>query len=266
MEYLTLKEVQNIELNILLKFDSYCKKHNLYYTLIAGTLLGAIRHKGFIPWDDDIDVAMPRADYERFITLCASEPVSDDLTLLHHMNSEYYYPFAKLCNVNTIAKMSDNCSQHGIWLDIFPVDGLPDTLSEQKKLFWKIKIGRNAIIAMTTDFSNRDEVNKQFAKKVFNAYATVVGKEKILERQEVISKSYDGTKTKYVAPVVWCAGGTSEVMENAEFMKKVSVQFEGYEFPAPSCWHSWLTNRYGDYMKLPAEKDRQQHHLQAWYK
>ena len=123
----TLRDVQKVQLEILLEFDRICRKHGLKYLLFAGTLLGAVRHKGFIPWDDDIDVCMLRGDYERFLTVCKDELSAELFLQTTDTDREYPLQFAKLRKNNTrfVEKsMSDLKIHHGVFIDIFPLDNV----------------------------------------------------------------------------------------------------------------------------------------------
>ena len=119
-EYLTKEECRNIELNILSAIAKICDDNNLKYFMCGGTMLGAIRHKGFIPWDDDIDIMLLRNDYERLVTILKKQKEYPWLQLLDSTVDGYYYTFAKAIDNTTCAKMEDNVTDHGLWVDIFP--------------------------------------------------------------------------------------------------------------------------------------------------
>lgn len=134
----TLEQLKVVELEMLKEFISVCKKLNLRYYALGGTLLGAVRHKGFIPWDDDIDIGMPRADYEIFIRK-AQTLFPDHLFIQSiHSENDYLMCFAKLRNSHTTfieSSLRDFKINHGIYIDIFPLDFYPEKLSEHKR-FW----------------------------------------------------------------------------------------------------------------------------------
>ena len=134
---LQLEQLKQIELDILKQFHQYCIKHNLRYFLTGGTLLGAVRHKGFIPWDDDIDVCMPRTDYEKFISCFSFDPLNEILQVATITSLKgYYLPFAKLMRRDTILK--EKTSSHlelGVYIDIFPLDNMSDDYETACKLF-----------------------------------------------------------------------------------------------------------------------------------
>ena len=125
-----LRKVQLTELEILEKIDEICKKNNINYFLIGGTLLGDVRHKGFIPWDDDIDIGMLREDYEKFINVCLKNGALGKDYYLHcnESDDDYFIPFIKVKKNNTTfaEKNIENINTHkGIFLDIFPYDNVP---------------------------------------------------------------------------------------------------------------------------------------------
>ena len=120
--YLSHEELQQEELRLLLAFDSLCKQQGLRYSLQAGTLLGAVRHRGFIPWDDDVDVSMPRPDYERLLTL--GDLVPAPLGLVTPYNSEFPLPFAKVVatNVRAQEEVAEGVLEEYLWIDVFPIE------------------------------------------------------------------------------------------------------------------------------------------------
>ena len=173
MNYLTLDEVKKIELDILIQFDTFCKNEGLYYTLAGGTLLGAIRHKGFIPWDDDIDVMMPREDYNRMLQIVRDKKNGSKFDFLIPGDPDYFYPFAKFCDNETVAEMDDNYSKHGIWIDIFPMDNLPEDNEFLRKFFKKTRFWRAVVISMTTKLSGEKNIKKKIAKLILKIYANL---------------------------------------------------------------------------------------------
>ena len=146
---LSLADIQAREYELLLQFDAYCKRHSLTYCLCGGTLLGAVRHKGFIPWDDDIDLMMPRADYERLRDLSRKEPVSGDLRVLYPGDKGYPYGAMKVVDTRTIVyerNITREEQRTGLALDIFPLDdmyaaGWKNRLLLMRVKFW-IQVGK----------------------------------------------------------------------------------------------------------------------------
>lgn len=265
MNYLTLDEVKKTELDILIRFDSFCKNEGLYYTLAGGTLLGAIRHKGFIPWDDDIDVMMPREDYNRMLQIARDKKNGSKFDFLIPGDPDYFYPFAKFCNNETVAEMDDNYSEHGIWIDIFPMDNLPEDDELLRKLFKKTRFWRAVVISMTTKLSGEKSVKKKIAKLTLKIYANLYGKRNVVRKANEVAQSYNGEKTAYIGGALW-GYGPGERLNRASYLNPCEVEFEKHYFKAPECWKEYLTGLYGDYMKLPPVEKRQTHHLKAWRK
>ena len=130
--------MQDSLLDLLTEFDKICKEHGLRYSLTAGTLLGAVRHKGFIPWDDDVDVCMPRPDYEKFLKIIQEENVLPEyLTYSKDRGKGTYYCFTKILDKRYPLRTPNHIEVKYLYLDIFPVDGAADTKEERKTQFKK---------------------------------------------------------------------------------------------------------------------------------
>lgn len=260
---LTLEEVKQIEFSILEKFIAYCEEHGLIYTLTYGTLLGAIRHKGFIPWDDDIDVMMPRIDYEKFVeAFKQSSPIPGCELLYRGKNSTYFFPFAKLCDDSTIAKMEDNHTEHGIWVDVFPVDHVPNDEEEARKFHRHIRFYKNLVISYTTDFSTKHGNWKLIPKFFFAGVVRLVGVNRVVDYIEKETVKYNNAKTKKVAIVSWQSNEGGNMPEN-EFLHPIQVDFNGIKVNSPADYDAYLSSIYGDYMQVPPENKRTTHHVIA---
>lgn len=263
---LSLIEIQEIEFSILKKFHDYCRDKNLKYSLAYGTLIGAVRHQRFIPWDDDIDVMMPRNDYEKLIEAFKNGNGIHGYEILCKDNSSnYYYPFIKICDVNTIAKMEDNQTIHGIWMDVFPVDYIPDNEVETKRLHKKIRFYKNLIIAYTTDFNSKDK-NWKFVPKYFYAmFARIKGIDKIIDLIEKESIKYNEEKTNSLSVLTWQSSLAGR-MSVDDFVNLKKIKFCDNEFFIIDHYDAYLRGIYGDYMKIPKENKRKIHHLEAYLK
>ena len=172
---LTIDEIKQTELSILDYIDSVCKQHNVRYYLAYGTLLGAIRHKGFIPWDDDIDIYMLRSDYDRFIQLLSAEKENHYSLLSIYNDSDYFYEFAKVVdnrtsiNANNLKAMRNE----GVWVDIFPLDNVP-----KRSSFGQTVQGTMArILRGTLSQKMRTAEDDTFAKKVLRFASHFVTRE-----------------------------------------------------------------------------------------
>lgn len=260
---LTMDEVKKIELQILSTVADICDRNDLPYYLAYGTMLGAVRHKGFIPWDDDIDIFLKRSDYQKLLfALKAQKP--EWMSVLDDSVEGYYYPFAKAVDNRTMAKMEDNVTPHGIWIDIFPEDNLPENDLERKIFIAYGTFLRDTIIAMTTDFTSDNLGKKALPKKILNFYASLVGKKKITEQFNQHALKYINASSKYVA-CLSTPYGQREMMDAKRVFKRTKFTFEGEEFFGPEDYDYYLGKLYGNYMQLPPVEKRRQHNIEAWY-
>ncbi len=247
------KKIWAVELDLLLLFDTLCKEHNLTYFLMHGTLLGAVRHKGFIPWDDDIDVVMPREDYDKFLSLANSikEPYFLQTPIT---DSESGFSIAKLKNSNTtcvneLFKYQE--MNFGIHIDILPLDNFVDEGAKER--YEKINaLNIDASTYMRLKHPNLDEKNKERVKK----YSGKTSKE-IFEEVEKISSQFENIKTNKVtvAPLTLYPL-ENNVFEREDFSDKIMCEFEGFSFPIPIGFGRLLKVMYGDYSILPPKEKR----------
>ncbi|WP_302306828.1 LicD family protein [Megamonas funiformis] len=261
---LTHREIQKEELKILLEFDDFCKKNKLNYYLSGGTLLGAIRHKGFIPWDDDIDVCMPRPDYMRFLEIFP-ESYKDKYFLRCPEKNNFPLPFIKLMNkdikIKSLSISKD--MESNLWIDILPIDGLPEDINEVKKIYKKRYIYGTLLLlkfSKVGNFKLKRRIQRYIGKLIARLCSDKFFRNKINKLVDI--KNYD--QYRYVGAVTWGMYGIGERMLKSELKKTVYVDFEGHKFPTFSCWKSYLTGIYGDYMKLPPEDERKTHSVEAY--
>lgn len=264
-----LKDFQNIELEILKYIDKICKKNDIKYSLCGGTLLGAIRHKGFIPWDDDIDIVMTRNDYERFLTIMDNTyKDGDKFKCLHYGNEEkYYYRFAKVVDLETKLEEIDfdNPENLGIFVDVFPVDGL--NIKKKKHIIHKADFyGRLLSYSCMKRMRKRNDSSLKYFIKKFICFrlAKMFKPEHWLNKYEKYVKSFKLADHEYCD--IYSGGmATKELFPTRFFDEIIDVEFEGLKFPAFKNYHEYLTNTYGDYM-TPPPPEKQTHHSVVAYK
>lgn len=259
---LTLNEIKQIEVGILEYVSSICTKYNLRYFLSYGTLIGAIRHKGFIPWDDDIDIAMPRGDYEQLLEILQMEEKSTRYECLVPLKDEYFYEFAKVIDTTTsVQEQQTITARCGVWIDIFPLDGL----KKEDKLCHNLLLLYNRLRAASVNahFPHKTSGIKTPFEYCVWKLCRWIGFKPFLKWSISLSKKYNYEDCEFV-------GFASSYPAHNKYMKKewfadtVDVEFEGKIFKAPIGYHEYLTTQYGDYMQLPPEDKRISHHMEAY--
>ena len=260
---LNIHDVQAVTLELLERFDAFCKEHGLKYYLCGGTLLGAVRHKGFIPWDDDIDLFMSRPEYDKLISLCADHTgiFGADTRFACPENGGFMRPFARIYYTKTDVqrKYYDRTSGMHVWLDILPVDGLPDndkTLERLYKFRWHLNRLNCAVMWKTGCGARKLHVIKKWT---YYPFAKLMGVKFWCNALDHL-----GRKRPYETfPQIGCLTGgrygVGERMDKAAFEIPAKITFEGREYETMSCWKEYLTGIYGDYMQLPPENKRQPH-------
>lgn len=265
MRMINEEEVKAIELDMLKQFDVFCQKYNLEYFLCGGTLLGAIRHKGFIPWDDDIDIAMHRIDYDKMIKLVSEKGIGGNIVLkcLECKNSEY--PFAKLANTKTQIneKYLKTKKNTNIWIDIFPIDIVPDSNADLYKISKKIEIYKKLLGISHSNPLQGKSKGRMIVKLLSYPFIKIYGSERIAEKIQKAVNKYSVNESNYRMILVW-GYGIKEKMEKKVFDSSVEREFEGQLFPVPIGWDEYLKALYGDYMILPPIEERRKHDFEAW--
>lgn len=247
MEPLTLRERQFEYLRILKELDRYCNVNHLTYYITCGTLIGAIRHKGFIPWDDDLDVMMPRPD---FLRLCA-EYQSNDFNFRNIRNDKSHsYNFGRLCS-NRLYRLFKNKPIYNVGIDVYVINGAPSTSKEQCKLIndtfvhinrarFLIRVRSNLVRRGLWPFKNLNF--ELLNKELFSA-------ERCFERYNYEESDF-----------VWAFGGGKTIMKKELLETQIKLPFEDGLFLAPEHYHEVLSLSYGDYMQLPPEEMRHPYH------
>lgn len=251
------------DLTIVKEVIKICDDHNLKYYMLGGTQLGAIRHKGFIPWDDDIDIAMPRKDYEKLLQLNLVHPQYKILSMDN--NNEYVWAFAKLIDKGTYVKEKNinNISEYGIYIDIFPIDGL----------------GNNKIVAILYEYIirflrgrfgiviNGYDKAKFFIKRIIQKRYNKMGKEKVYNKILKYATKHDFYKSKYVGSVVGGARGKKEIFKYEVYSETMDMPFENLTLKGMKYYDEYLSRMYGNYMELPPEDKRGGFHtIECYYR
>jgi lipopolysaccharide cholinephosphotransferase len=260
MNKLGIAEIQNIELKILEYVDSICSKNALRYGLTSGSVLGAIRHGGFIPWDDDVDIVMPRPDYERLISIMGKNNGRYHLSS-PYTEPDYIYEYSKMMDMNTVLIEDPNGKkiQTHIYIDIFPVDGVPDSRKARRKQYIKVnRIKKIYAVKNRLPYKIRET---QGRKKVLYSLGNVLlkpfSKSKIMRSLDNVCKKYDFDSSNYAAVIT--GQGEKEVLKTSEYQLDGIVQFEGKKFHTYKNPEKYLRQFFGNYMQLPPENERHGH-------
>lgn len=265
MKYIEIDELKRIQIDILDDVANFCEENNICYFLAFGTLIGAIRHNGYIPWDDDIDIAMPRPDYNRFIQQYNNRK-SNYRMMCFETDESYSLPFGKVIDDRTILceDMYDETATYGVYIDVFPIDGYPGK-KDHKKLIHL----RQMLNAKKAVFGKGRSKFKELIILFGKLYLLFSSVDEIVRKIITISQrtSYQDAKLVGYLPAL---GGTFEnsIIDKEKVLSSFPFHtFEGHQYRIPIGYDSYLTQIYGDYMKCPSEDKRQSTHIfKAWWK
>lgn len=268
MEKISQEEIRQIQMSILDEIARICKNNNLQYYIAYGSLLGAIRHKGYIPWDDDMDIAMQRDDYEKLLDILKNKKAdkAEWISIIDDSASDYYYPFAKAIDNRTEIKSDRHKGYQGIWVDIFPIDGLPSPLFAAKAFIFFCSFLRVVGLAMSTDFSAKTLNAWTLAyKRFFNIISTIIGKKRICRFVEWVFHRYKIQNSSRVA-ILFSGHNFDAIFNKKDLLPQATYAFENRMYTSFKNYDLYLTQLYGNYRKLPPEEKRITHNFEAWWK
>ena len=257
-----LNDIHNIQLKILKEVVELCKKYDIKYFAIGGTALGTIRHRGFIPWDDDIDIGMTRENYNKFIKIAKTE-LPNNLFFQHFSTEEdtpFYFTKVRDKDTEFIEPYcSDLTINHGIFIDIFPYDNIPDNKILRNIHYIKIKFLNNLFISKTlvNINSNKNDFVSKFKRnfrKLLNFLLRNVDKNTIFNKLDKEVKRYNDIETKTVGFIA-----ENEITKKEWINTLENRKFENIYVFVPRDYHWYLSSLYGDYMKVPKEENRVNH-------
>ena len=269
MKEMTLREIQLAEFGVMQKLAQLCKELNLRYYLFYGTLLGAVRHEGFIPWDDDVDVAMPRPDYEKLLAYCEeNEEALAPYKIMHcRKDKDYIYPIARLCDTRYQVDYEGVVEYGlGLFVDLYPLDGCGNTEEEAKAIHKKNDVLQKFTFLAGTDkfrASIKGGLHRTVIKFASYCYAKMFGPRHFALKAEKNSMALRYEDCKYVSCTVWF--DFPQWCPKEWFEGYEERPFEGQMFPIPVGFDPMMKEWYGDYMQLPKEEDQVGHHYYKAY-
>lgn len=261
MREITIDELKTLQVDILEAVHQFCQENNISYGLAYGTLIGGIRHHGYIPWDEDIDILMPRPDYNRFLQSFNGK-VNNYKVMAPEINPNYYAPYANVYDERTIlieGGVKHRGIEIGIKIDIFPIDGVPESCDDyneiMKKMLWYNSILRTKRRKLSTIKGLKPLIRHFYYLLKYSSYDYQDIQKSIME----LCKSCDYATSKYVDHFSF------PFYPYKRFQKKdidsfIPVDYEGHCFMCPVGYDDYLKNIYGDYMQLPPEEKRFPHH------
>lgn len=269
MEISNIRKVQLAQLQILRDFILFCEEHNLRYFMAGGALIGVLRHKGFIPWDDDIDLSMPRKDFDKFVALQNKYP--DGYSLVNHdIEPTWQFNFCQFVDDKSeiIVHMNEVPRSCKIWIDVFPEDGLPDNPIRRWFHVKHILMYRYLIqVPNVKTQIDTHKVGRPWYEKIvikilhFLPLGKLINVDKMLKAMERLLRKYDYDNSKYVGSLLGKYRG-KEVVPRNYWGNGIKLRFENIMVSCPVEFDKLLTRIYGDYMKMPPEDKRVGHDIE----
>lgn len=263
------RKINNVEhkqllLKTLLAFDQFCQSHQIQYSLAYGTMLGAVRHQGFIPWDDDIDIFMLREQYDKFVTLWQQEnnQLKKQYKLWDLNDPENFYIgyVTKFFDTNTelVEHINKRSIKYGIFIDIFPLDNIPSDTTKHKNFLKKHRFYKKMLTHLYRHGAWLNKLAKKYSTKIPSIYYFI---------HKIQQLNNANPNSNYIAT---CTVPDKNINKNIYsrkmFNKIIKLDFEGYQFPVIAEYDHFLKQYYGDYLKLPPKEEQVGHNVEAYLK
>lgn len=263
MERELLRKVQMVQLEIAKEIRRVCEENDIRYFLADGSFLGAVRHGGFIPWDDDLDIGMLRSDYEKFCRIAPEKLKPEYCLQTWYTEKNYGLPFGKVLKRNTVYlenKKSRRLQENGFYVDIFPYDYVPEDPFEQKQLASRL-LSVYRVKLMKSGYQPWMENDRIIWKKRIGYLYYQL--KSLFARQQELAREYDTLAVAVLSSNMVCE---QSALQRPDYYERSCIEqladytFEGEVFKGPKDYHKYLTALYGDYMQLPPEDQRENRH------
>ena len=255
MRELSLEEQKQVLVEILLDFDRVCRENDIKYSIAYGTLLGAVRHKGFIPWDDDIDVIVTRDEYNKIKEIMNDKLDDDHYFVCVENEKRFSAPLAKIIDRKTVLRQMGHYSDKmdlGVYIDIFTHDYLPNDPKERQKVYKK-----SVFLQKLWSFSGNNYDN---TNRVIHAMRSIANKTSLARRTSLYSNKWAESirhDNDDLAPLTYGnLNRDKNLMQYKDLIDLTEYEFEGYKFAGIRDYDKYLSLWYGNYMQLPPEEDR----------
>lgn len=258
-----LPKLHNCQLIIAREIKRLCDKHNIKYFIIAGTLLGAVRHGGFIPWDDDMDIGMLREDYERFLKVAKTDLGEEFFLQTSETDKNYGLPFAKiLLNGTVLVEASaGSAAKKGIFIDVFPFDVAPEDDNDRESHNKKTYFYKRLLLAkLNYKVYKKNDYVKRVVYFVLKIMSSFYSHDKLVKKLEGEITRYNNQKTEDIVNIGGAYGYKKETIKASWVRDTVEIPFEDMTISAPVDYIKYLETFYGDYMTPPPEDKRYNRH------
>jgi len=267
MKEVSDSELKQIQLEILLHVDKFCKEHDIKYSIYAGTLIGTVRHHGFIPWDDDIDIMMLRDQYNKFVSEYRKREQKEHRLYAFEIDNNWTHAYAKVDDQRTLL-IHNVSSQYltGVTIDIFPIDKVPSDENIRRKIYFRHDLYRKLRAAKVLKIGKHRNIIKNLIILVNRILLYPISIKMLVGWINSKASQFENECCDYCGNVVW-GYGRREMHPLSDFDDYINMKFEGYDVPVLKGYHNYLTATFGDYMQLPPKEMQIRHHdFKAYWK